>query len=99
MKTFKAGDKVKYKHGGCFCNGDKVVTVREVRGEDRVYCVENNAWSFASELEIAEKPFDKALEELAKEVAIYEEKVNEFAKKVDELQVSIKLLEKLNEKY
>jgi hypothetical protein len=94
---FKVGDKVQYKHGGTFCNGKKVVTVREIR-ENRVYGEENNAWSYEHELELHSKPFDELLQELAKEVALYEEKVNEFSKKVEKLHITMQVIEELNKK-
>jgi hypothetical protein len=97
----KRGDKIAYKDGSKFCNGETVVTVGSIDG-NTVIPQETNAWTYIDLVHVvqpASTPFDKALEELQKEVTLYEEKVKEFGRKVDELQVAIKVMENLIEKY
>lgn len=96
--TFKVGDKVRYKNGGDFLNGEKVATVKTVKFEE-IYFEETGTWNYADKLELVPPSrFEEALKELEKELILYKEKVKEFGDKVDRLEVTIQTLKEIDEK-
>lgn len=96
--TFKVGDKVRYKNGGDFLNGEKVATVKTVKFEE-IYFEETGTWNYADKLELVPPSrFEEALKELEKEFAIYQDRAKEAMEKVDKLELTIQTLKELDEK-
>jgi hypothetical protein len=96
MYTFKKGDKVRYKSGGHFMNGEKVVTVKKVE-LGCVFFKETGTWNDASKLELATPShFEETLKELEKELIIYQEKLKEAGEKVDKLELTIATLKEID---
>ncbi|PEZ47009.1 hypothetical protein CN367_11605 [Priestia megaterium] len=93
MNPFKTGDKVKRTTGGSFSTGDFVLTVSHTHEND-VFFTESAGWLGANELKLA-SPFEDAIKALEKELIVYQEKVKEFANKVDKLEITLETLKTL----
>lgn len=102
MTQFQKGTKVQRKDGSTFSNGNKVLTVKRVdlpaygRPFTRVWFEETNTNINAERLELAPtNNFEEVIKSLEKELILYQDKVKEFANKVDKLEITLETLKSL----